>query len=166
MLCQHVWIEKFDCSCCSFLISSSNEQARAMPLSGALRHFFILIFCAMSATSFVREFPLPREDFLSLSHVLFIHIMVLLVCFYIRECFLKARLRLSHHDWTVLLEWQKPLEFFALASPNYCNLGRDLECNTSLSSLLRPLKIIEHWEGTQSAQNSTLQPLKLGARRW
>ena len=50
-----------------------------MPLSRALRHFFAFVFCAMSTTSFVRECPLPREDFLSLSYVLFIHIMVLLV---------------------------------------------------------------------------------------
>ena len=33
----------------------------------------------MSTTPFVHECPLPREDFVSLSYVLFIHIMVLLV---------------------------------------------------------------------------------------
>ena len=43
-------------------------------------------------------------------------------------------------------------------------LGGD--ANNPLSSLLRPLQIIAHWEGTQSAQNSTLQPLKLGVGRW
>ena len=76
---QPVWNEKRDCSCCSFLISSSNKQPRAMPLPGALRHFFAFISCVMSTTSFVRKCPLPREDFLLLSYVLFIHIMVLLV---------------------------------------------------------------------------------------
>ena len=44
-----------------------------MPLSGALRHFFTFICCAMSTAYFVRECPLPREDFLSLSYVLCIH---------------------------------------------------------------------------------------------
>ena len=46
-----------------FLISSSNKQARAMPLPGASRHFFILIFYAMSTNSFVCKCPLPIRDF-------------------------------------------------------------------------------------------------------
>ena len=50
-----------------------------MPLSGALRHFFTFILCVMSTTSFVHTYPLPREEFLSPSYVLFIHIMALLV---------------------------------------------------------------------------------------
>ena len=49
-----------------FPISSSNKQARAIPLSGALRHFFIFSFCAMSTTFFVRERSLPRDDFILL----------------------------------------------------------------------------------------------------
>ena len=42
-----------------------------MPLLGAWCHIFTFIFCVMSTTSFVREGPLPREDFLLLSNVVF-----------------------------------------------------------------------------------------------
>ena len=51
-----------------------------------------------------------------------------------------------------------------LSSRNTCVINAEISrysANTPLSSLLRPLQIIAHWEGTQSAHNSILKPLKL-----
>ena len=43
-----------------------------------MHYFFTFMLCAMRTIFFVREYPLLREDLLSVNYEFFIHIMVLL----------------------------------------------------------------------------------------